>query len=101
MDNSSNGSGGYRGIGVTGLLGVVFITLKLCHVITWSWVWVLAPFWAPLLLVLVIMSIALITSFLKERKLKKEIRDTAEKENAIVWELSDREREIIAGLGGN
>lgn len=27
------------------ILGVVFIVLKLCGVIEWSWVWVLAPFW--------------------------------------------------------
>jgi len=33
------------GIGVLGLLGVVFVTLKLCGVIDWSWWWVTAPFW--------------------------------------------------------
>lgn len=27
------------------LLAIVFIVLKLCKVITWSWVWVLAPIW--------------------------------------------------------
>jgi len=27
------------------MLGVLFIGLKLAHVITWSWLWVLAPFW--------------------------------------------------------
>lgn len=32
-------------IGVLGLLGVVFVTLKLCHVIAWSWWWVTLPFW--------------------------------------------------------
>lgn len=36
------------------LLGIVFIILKLTGVITWSWVWVLAPFWIPLALTLVI-----------------------------------------------
>lgn len=30
---------------VTSLLGLIFITLKLCNVITWSWWWVLSPFW--------------------------------------------------------
>lgn len=35
-------------IGIFGILGIVFITLKLTEVITWSWVWVLAPFWMPL-----------------------------------------------------
>lgn len=32
-------------IGVFGLLGVVFVTLKLTHVINWSWWWVTSPFW--------------------------------------------------------
>ena len=36
------------------ILLIVFIVLKLCHVIDWSWWWVLAPFWIPLLLVLII-----------------------------------------------
>lgn len=35
------------GLGFFGLLGVVLITLKLLGVITWSWWWVLAPFWGP------------------------------------------------------
>lgn len=29
------------------LLAVSFITLRLCNVITWPWVWVLAPIWLP------------------------------------------------------
>lgn len=33
MDNKSNGNGG---IGFVGLLTIVFITLKLTHVIAWS-----------------------------------------------------------------
>lgn len=36
------------GIGFAGLLGIVFIVLKLTGVIAWSWLWVLAPFWIPL-----------------------------------------------------
>lgn len=32
-------------IGFTGLLTLVFITLKLTDVITWSWLWVLSPLW--------------------------------------------------------
>lgn len=30
-----------------GLLTIVFITLKLTHVIDWSWWWVLGPLWIP------------------------------------------------------
>lgn len=36
------------GMGLLSVLVVVFITLKLCGVIDWSWWWVLAPFWIPL-----------------------------------------------------
>lgn len=43
MTKSGSASGG--GIGVLGRLGVVFVVLKLCEVIDWSWWWVTAPFW--------------------------------------------------------
>lgn len=36
------------------LLGLDFLTLKLCNAIDWSWVWVLAPFWIPWVLALLI-----------------------------------------------
>jgi len=29
---------------ILGILGLIFITLKLTGHITWSWLWVLAPF---------------------------------------------------------
>lgn len=51
MADTSTSSGG---VGVTGLLGVAFIVLKLCHVIDWPWIWVLAPFWIGLVLFVVI-----------------------------------------------
>jgi len=37
---------------IAGLLGVAFVVLKLTGVIAWSWLWVLAPFWIPLALVI-------------------------------------------------
>lgn len=37
-----------HGIGFGGWLALIFITLKLCKVIAWSWWWVLAPLWLPL-----------------------------------------------------
>lgn len=43
------------GIGFFGLLGIVFITLKLCGVINWSWWLVLMPIYAiPACLLLVL-----------------------------------------------
>jgi hypothetical protein len=32
----------------------IFLTLKLCKVITWSWWWVLAPLWIPFIIGLII-----------------------------------------------
>ena len=42
------------GITFDGLLAIVFITLKLCGVISWSWWWVLAPLWISAILVILI-----------------------------------------------
>lgn len=44
-----------QGIGFFGALTIVFIVLKLCKVINWSWVWVLAPLWIPIALVIVLL----------------------------------------------
>lgn len=45
MSNQTNSAAASGGIGIAGLLGVVFVTLKLIGVIDWPWLWVLAPFW--------------------------------------------------------
>lgn len=57
--NQIRQSGG-GGISFMSLLTIVFIVLKLCSVIKWSWWWVLAPMWIPTLLVIVAMVIAVI-----------------------------------------
>ncbi len=44
---------------VSSLLGIVFVTLKLCGVIAWSWWWVTCPFWIGLAMVLAFMAFAL------------------------------------------
>ena len=46
------------GIGVMSLLGICFVVLKLSNVITWSWWWVTAPFWAGLALVILLVIVA-------------------------------------------
>ena len=48
------------GIGFCGLLTIVFIVLKLCNVINWSWIWVLAPLWINFAVTLVIIVVILI-----------------------------------------
>ena len=42
------------GIGFSGLLAIVFITLKLLGKISWSWWWVTAPIWGFSAIALVI-----------------------------------------------
>lgn len=37
------------------VLGVAFIVLKLTGVIAWSWWWVLAPFWIPVAILLLVL----------------------------------------------
>ena len=43
-------------IGISGLLGVAFVVLKLCGVINWSWWWVTAPFWGLLAILLAVLA---------------------------------------------
>ena len=43
--SESSTSAATGGVGFSGLLTLVFIVLKLCHVIDWSWWWVLSPIW--------------------------------------------------------
>lgn len=53
------------GIGFSGLLTIAFIVLKLCHVIDWSWWWVLSPLWISVGLTIILLLIILIVSILK------------------------------------
>lgn len=46
---------------ILGILGLIFVTLKLAEigvVATWSWLWVLSPFWIPIAIVLGVFAIA-------------------------------------------
>ena len=58
-DKTSSSS---SGIGFTGLLTIVFVTLKLLGKITWPWVWVLSPIWIALGLSLIIIAVVIIAA---------------------------------------
>lgn len=34
-----------EGVNICDVLAVVFVVLKLCKIIKWSWLWVLSPLW--------------------------------------------------------
>lgn len=50
--------------GFCGMLTIVFIILKLCGVIAWSWLWVLAPIWIPTALVLTVIGLIFLYAFI-------------------------------------
>lgn len=45
------------GLGLGGVLTVIFVVLKLCGLIDWSWWWVLSPLWISFGLALIIVVI--------------------------------------------
>lgn len=49
-----------KGVGLDIVLTIVFLVLKLCEVITWSWWWVFSPIWITwgfIILVIIIVAI--------------------------------------------
>jgi len=62
MANTTNSSSG--GIGFFGLLGIVFIILKLIGKIDWSWWYVLMPLYIPLVIALFIFLISATAAFI-------------------------------------
>jgi hypothetical protein len=55
------------GVGVTGLLTVAFVVLKLVGVIDWSWWWVLSPAWISTILGLLLLGIAVVLEIISNR----------------------------------
>lgn len=53
------------------ILGILFIVLKLCGVIEWSWVWVLAPFWIGAIITILVLvfvtMVAAITAYIVKK----------------------------------
>jgi hypothetical protein len=58
-NNNTNG-----GLGLTTIVFLVFLILKLTDNIDWSWWWVFSPFWIPVVLVISIFVITIFTSLL-------------------------------------
>ena len=68
MEDKNTNQGG---VGFFKLLTIAFIILKLCGVINWSWVWVLAPLWIGWVLVLVLLIITMIVTLINEKIMDK------------------------------
>ena len=78
MDNRNSGVAG-GGISLSGLTFIVFLVLKLCGVIDWSWWWVTVPLWGPFALliaglfiyIMIAIIIALVRYCIRKRKEKR------------------------------
>jgi hypothetical protein len=65
MEKNSNTT--IKTISFSGLLTIAFIVLKLCGVIVWGWLWVLAPLWIAFLLKMIIVLIAVVIALVANR----------------------------------
>ena len=62
MSNTSNSS---NGLGLGTILFLIFMVLKLTNHIDWSWWWITAPLWIPIIILGVVGLIAIL--YLKNR----------------------------------
>jgi len=65
MSEKSSSSGG---IGFFGLLGILFVALKLTGYIDWSWWWVTAPLWGGLVLIFAVLLVAVLVAALAGKR---------------------------------
>lgn len=54
---STQASSTTQGVAFSTMLGLLFLTLKLCGQIHWPWLWVLSPFWIPWALLLIVLAL--------------------------------------------
>lgn len=55
-------------IGFSGILTLIFITLKLTDVIAWSWIWVLSPLWIGITLAIAIVVLATLLNVIANKR---------------------------------
>lgn len=66
-NSSGSGSQATAGcLGFSGVLTLIFITLKLLGKISWSWWWVLSPIWISVALAVLIFAIVFIVLLIKD-----------------------------------
>lgn len=58
---------GDKGIGLFGVLGIVFTVLKLVGVINWSWWLVLLPFYGGLAILGIVLIIVALIMYIKDK----------------------------------
>ena len=72
-NNDSNKSAG-GGVGIGTVLFLIFLVLKLCSVIDWSWWWVTAPLWGSIILYGLIIGITFFCLWIRDLNCKRKIK---------------------------
>ena len=78
MDNKNNGTSGGLGFGT--VLFLIFLVLKLCNVITWSWWWVTAPLWISAILWVLILAGVFIYYYLEDTRWERQLKKRRKKD---------------------
>lgn len=97
-DNSSSSAGG--GISFFGLLGIVFITLKLTGVINWSWWLVLLPLYGSFVLVATVFLMIFVFSILRD-EIRRIIRNRKERRQFTTYLTNFESRARLLMNGGD
>ncbi|MFR9547231.1 MAG: hypothetical protein SNJ29_16895 [Rikenellaceae bacterium] len=58
-------------IGLPVVVFLIFMTLKLCGAISWSWWWVTAPLWGVIPFVFIIMLLYIVITLIRVSRAKK------------------------------
>ena len=78
MDNRNSGVAG-GGISLSGLTFIVFLVLKLCGVIDWSWWWVTSPLWISFILYVLIIVGVFVYYYLEETSTERYLKKLRKK----------------------
>lgn len=62
MNNNTNNNSGNRSVTLEfcSNLTIAFIVLRLCEVIDWAWIWVMAPLWIPIAILILALILGMI-----------------------------------------
>lgn len=71
-DKNTNATSG--GVSLGTVLFLIFLVLKLCNVIDWSWWWVTAPLWGSLILYGLIIGITFLCLWIQDLNNGKRIK---------------------------
>ena len=78
MDNKNSG---ISGLGPGTVLFLIFLVLKLCNVITWSWWWVTSPLWISAILYVLILVGVFIYYYRQDTTQERELKKRRKKDD--------------------